>query len=72
MTQRTDITKRLRRGWCTGLEALYDCGTMKLSSRVTDIKRDLIGTRYKVIDRWVEENGKRFKSYRIVKSKKTC
>lgn len=72
MTQRTDITKRLRRGWCTGLQALQDCGTMKLATRVSEIKLELFGSGYEVIDRWVEENGKRFKSYRIVKSKKTC
>jgi len=67
MTQRTDIVKRLRRGWCTGLQALHSCGTMKLATRVGEIKSELIGTGYEVIDRWIEENGKRFKSYRIVK-----
>ena len=70
MTQRTDIIKRLRRGWCTPLQALQDCGTMKLSTRVGEIKAELWGTGYEVLDRWVEENCKRFKAYRIVKVKK--
>jgi len=69
MTQRTDITKRLRRGWCTGLQALQDCGTMKLATRVGEIKAELWGTPYAMEDRWVEKNGKRFKAYRIVKVK---
>jgi len=68
-TQRKEIAKRLRRGWCTGLQALQDCGSMKLATRVGEIKQELIGTDYKVIDRWVEANGKRYKSYRIIKSK---
>lgn len=72
MTQRIDITKRLRRGWCTGLQALQDCGTMKLSTRVGEIKLELFGSGYEVIDRWCDENGKRFKAYRIVKAKKNA
>lgn len=70
MTQRTDIIKRLRRGWCTGLQALQDCGTMKLSTRAGEIKAELWGTPYAMEDRWVEENFKRYKAYRIVKVKK--
>jgi hypothetical protein len=69
MTQKTDIIKRLRRGWCTPLQALQDCGTMKLSTRVGEIRTELFGTCYDVKDRWNEDGGKRFKSYRIVKVK---
>lgn len=64
MTQQQNIIKRLRKGWCTGLQAVYDCGTLKLASRVSEIKRD---TGYIIIDKWVEQNGKRFKAYRIIK-----
>jgi len=64
MTQHDLIIKRLRKGWCTGLQAVYDCGTLKLASRVSEIKRD---TGYIIIDKWVEQNGKRFKAYRIIK-----
>lgn len=64
LNQRETIIKRLRKGWCTGLQAVYDCGTLKLASRVSEIKRD---TGYIIIDKWVEQNGKRFKAYRIIK-----
>lgn len=63
MTQQQSIIKRLRKGWCTGLQALYDTGSMKLASRVSELRRD----GYTVIDRWVEVDGKRFKSYKLVK-----
>lgn len=64
MTQRQAILKRLRKGWTTGLEALHAAGTMKLATRVSELRRD----GYVVVDRWVEQGGKRFKSYRIVKA----
>lgn len=64
MTQQQSIIKRLRKGWCTGLQALYDTGSMKLASRVSELRRD----GYTVIDKWVEQGGKRFKAYRIAKS----
>ena len=63
MTQRESIVKRLKRGWTTGLEALNDCGTMKLATRVSEMRRDGLN----VIDKWVEQGGKRFKAYRLVK-----
>jgi len=63
MTQQQTIIKRLRRGWTTGLEALHACGTMKLATRVSELRRD----GYTVLDRWVEHGGKRFKAYRLVK-----
>lgn len=63
MTQREVIIKRLKRGWCTGLQAVYDCGTMKLATRVSEMRRDGLN----IIDKWVEQGGKRFKAYRIVK-----
>ena len=63
LNQRQSIIKRLRRGWCTGLDALNDCGTMKLATRVSELRRD----GHVIIDRWVEHDGKRFKSYRMIK-----
>lgn len=63
MTQRESIVKRLKRGWCTGLQAVYDCGTLKLASRVSELR----ASGHTVIDRWVEQGGKRFKAYRLVK-----
>ena len=63
MTQRESIIKRLRKGWTTGIDALESCGTMKLATRVGEIRQ----AGYNVQDRWVEVNGKRFKAYRIAK-----
>lgn len=62
MTQHEQIIKRLRKGWCTGLQALQTCGSMKLATRVSELRRD----GYTVIDKWVEVGGKRFKSYRMI------
>ena len=62
LNQRQSIIKRLRRGWCTGLDALNDCGTMKLTTRVSELRRD----GHVIIDRWVEHDGKRFKSYKML------
>jgi hypothetical protein len=63
MTQHESITKRLKRGWTTPLDALQDCGTMKLATRVGELRRGGL----QVVDKWVELNGKRFKAYRIAK-----
>lgn len=63
MSQHEMIIKRLRKGWTTGLDALQSCGTMKLATRVSELRRD----GFTVLDKWVEVNGKRFKSYKLVK-----
>lgn len=63
MKQKISIIKRLRKGWCTGLQALTDCGTMKLATRVSELRRG----GYTVIDKWVGMEGKKFKSYKLVK-----
>ena len=63
LTQRASIIKRLKRGWTTGLDALNACGTMKLATRVSELRRG----GYVIRDKWIEQNGKRFKSYRIIK-----
>ena len=67
MTQNQAITKQLRRRWMTGLDALKACGTMKLATRVGEIRHSLAGTNETVIDRWVDDGDKRYKSYRIVR-----
>lgn len=63
MTQHELIIRRLKRGWCTGLDALQTCGAMKLATRVSELRR----AGFTVIDKWVEQGGKRFKSYKLVK-----
>ena len=61
MTQHTDIIKELRKGWLTGLDALKKCGTMKLATRISELRR----AGYEIKDRWQEANGKRFKAYTL-------
>ena len=64
MTQQEQLTKRLRRGWTTGLDALKDCGCMRLAARVLEMRQAGLT----VADKWVEIGGKRFKAYKIVEA----
>lgn len=62
MTQHESIIKRLKQGWTTPLDALTACGSFKLATRVSELRRDGLV----IVDKWVEQGGKRFKSYRIL------
>ena len=64
MTQQEQLTKRLRRGWTTALDALKDCGCMRLAARVLEMRQAGLT----VADKWVEIGGKRVKSYKIVEA----
>lgn len=63
MTQHESIIKRLKRGWTTPLDALTACGSFKLATRVSELRRDGVV----IVDKWVEQGSKRFKAYRIIK-----
>ena len=63
MTQHTLILKRLRKGWATPLDILKDCGSMKASTRIGELR--MAG--HVIVDKWVEAGGKRFKAYRLGK-----
>ena len=63
MTQQELVLKRLRKGWTTALDALKDCGCMRLAARVLEMRQAGLN----VADQWVEVNGKRFKAYKISK-----
>jgi hypothetical protein len=62
-TQHELIIKRLKAGWCTGFEAIFSTGTMKLATRVSELRRAGVA----IADKWVEVGGKRVKAYRISK-----
>ena len=64
MTQQEQLNKRLRRGWTTALDALKDCGCMRLAARVLEMRQAGLT----VADKWVEIGGKRVKSYKIVEA----
>jgi hypothetical protein len=61
MTQNQLIEKRLRAGWTTPLDALRDCGCMRLAARVLEMRQDGL----KVLDKWVQVDGKKFKAYKL-------
>ena len=67
MTQHEHLAKVLR-VWTSPLDALKKVGTMKLSSRVGEMRR----AGYEIQDRWQEANGKRFKCYRLKAKTVTC
>jgi hypothetical protein len=61
MTQAQKIIKRLKQGWTSPLEALHFAGTMKLSTRVSELRK----AGYLIQDQW--HVSRKFKIYRIVK-----
>lgn len=61
MSQNQMILKALRK-WITPIEALDQVGTMKLATRVGELRR----AGHDIADRWIEANGKRFKAYRLI------
>jgi hypothetical protein len=61
MKQQERIIKCLKAGWVSGLDALYQAGTMKLSTRVGELKND----GWNIQSRWSDTG--RYKLYRMVK-----
>ena len=59
-TQKQEIIKCLKKGWKSPLDALKEAGTMKLSTRVGELKSQV----YLILDKWHES--KRFKMYKLV------
>lgn len=57
ITQRELIIKRLKMGWTSPLDALKFAGTMKLATRVGELRAE----GYLILDRWHES--KKFKQY---------
>jgi len=60
MTQQEAILKCLKKGWKSPLDALNEAGTMKLSTRVGELRR----SGYIILDKWSED--RRFKLYKLV------
>ena len=67
MTQQNKLIKRLRKGWLNSLDAVYDCGCLKLTTRVNEpnflIKINALGLK---LERKVASET-RYVSYRLVK-----
>lgn len=64
LSQRELIIKRLRMGWTSPLDALKFAGTMKLATRVGELK----AKGYPIMDRWHES--KKFKEYLMMRKAK--
>ena len=60
MSQRKRIAELLKRGWTSPLDALKKAGSMKLATRVGELR-----SQYVIEDKW--DISKKFKLYRIVK-----
>ena len=60
MSQQEAILKCLKKGWKSPLDALNEAGTMKLSTRVGELRR----SGYIILDKWSED--RRFKLYKLV------
>jgi len=61
MKQQERNIKCLKTGWVSGLDALFQAGTMKLSTRVGELKND----GWNIESKWNES--RTFKVYRMVK-----
>lgn len=59
MTQEK-LIQRLKRGWLSSAQAFHEFGTLKLTSRVSELRK-----RMKVEGEVVHKNGKRFCRYRL-------
>jgi hypothetical protein len=66
MTQSEWILRELKRGrMLTALDALKGCGSMKLATRVSELKRQ----GHNIVTEIVSKNGKKFARYSLIKGK---
>lgn len=61
MNQMQRIIKCLQKGWKSPLDALNEAGTMKLATRVGELRR----SGYVILDKWSAD--RRYKLYKLVK-----
>ena len=61
MSQHTKIIAMLKKGWKSPLDALYECGSMKLSTRVGELKR----AGFVIESKW--HTSKKYKIYKLIK-----
>ena len=66
-TQRNKLINRLRKGWLNSLQAVYECGCLKLTTRVNEVafllKINALGLK---LERKVASQT-RYVSYKLVK-----
>jgi len=62
ITQRQRIIAQLKRHWTSPMAALHECGTMKLASRVSELRRQ----GFTIVDKWAP--GREYKLYLLRKT----
>lgn len=65
MTTDSPLIKRLRRGWLSSAQWFDEVGSLKLTSRMTDVRRSHLGKRLQ--QRTVKKNGKSWCEYRLAR-----
>lgn len=66
MTQCEQILQMLKRGPVTPMDALKEAGTLRLASRVLDLKKQ----GHNIITEMVNNKGKKFASYKLIEKQK--
>lgn len=61
---RDTLIKRLRRGWLSSAQAFTEFSTLKLTTRVSELRR----AGYAIESEAVRQNGKTFNRYRLARS----
>ncbi len=63
---RQDLIKRLRKGWLSSAQAFQEFGTIKLTSRISELRRDTYcAPLYQLEQRTVKSGGKSWCEYRL-------
>ena len=62
MSQQETIIKCLKKGWKSPLDALNEAGTMKLATRVGELRK----AGYIILDKWSQH--RKYKLYRLIKT----
>jgi hypothetical protein len=65
-TKKAALFAMLGKRWMTHIDALSLCGIATISQRVSEWR----AAGHTIVDKWVQSNGARFKSYRLVKPTK--
>jgi len=66
MSQQEAIIECLKKGWKSPLDALNEAGTMKLATRVGELRR----AGYIILDKWSQH--RKYKLYKINKTPETA
>ena len=66
MSHKAHLTDLMRKRWMTPLDALRLCDCLSFSQRLTEIRKDLIGTKWYLDAEWqTTSTGKRVKAFKI-------